>query len=359
MVSPDIISEPQVAEYEKLRKYVISQLAKSGSSPMRLASNRELAKQFGVSRPTVIKALKDLVDDGYLTVRKGIGVFTNPKQLHPTISSKSTKLMGLLVGDGKQTFLTRNYWQFGMFVEAIQKRSAHNLMRDCPLLSSWRDPDDVVKELESFGLDALVWLFPVATLLPAILKLKAAGMPVISFSIANEVHGISALSYGFEEDNHAVTSLMLDEGRRSPLLILSEDASSMPFGREALRGFRKAFDERAIPFDESSITLIKRNDSEGLLDAIDSRQPDALIFNTGIDPFWPMLCKRVDFAEKCRLYTSDLSIFDSMGYKGYIGEPDFRQYVPTAVENLEAQLASPANAPVINCKMRLKIKLVE
>jgi len=52
---------------------------------MRLASNREIAKQFGVSQPTVVTALKDLIAEGYLIVKPGrLGTFTNPGKFSMT-----------------------------------------------------------------------------------------------------------------------------------------------------------------------------------------------------------------------------------------------------------------------------------
>lgn len=66
------------AEYQQIRKYVIDSVLESGCAPKRLASMREMAGFFKVSTATVQRALKELVDDDYLTVKPGIGLFTNP-----------------------------------------------------------------------------------------------------------------------------------------------------------------------------------------------------------------------------------------------------------------------------------------
>lgn len=46
-----------------------------------LASERELAQQLGVSRPTVRAALDDLTRDGFLVRQRGRGTFTSPNKV--------------------------------------------------------------------------------------------------------------------------------------------------------------------------------------------------------------------------------------------------------------------------------------
>jgi GntR family transcriptional regulator len=52
----------------------------------KLASERELSEQYGISRMTVRQAISYLVSDGALVVRQGIGTFVaDPKLLHNTL----------------------------------------------------------------------------------------------------------------------------------------------------------------------------------------------------------------------------------------------------------------------------------
>ena len=46
---PSITKTPSVAEYQRIRKYVIDSVLAAGNMPVRLASMRELAGEFGVS----------------------------------------------------------------------------------------------------------------------------------------------------------------------------------------------------------------------------------------------------------------------------------------------------------------------
>lgn len=84
------------AEYQQIRKYVIDSVLESGCAPKRLASMREMAGFFKVSTATVQRALKELVDDDYLTVKPGIGLFTNPDR---GWLREKTEVIGVLAAD--------------------------------------------------------------------------------------------------------------------------------------------------------------------------------------------------------------------------------------------------------------------
>jgi DNA-binding LacI/PurR family transcriptional regulator len=74
----------------------IREMIESGRFPKgsRLPAETTLAEEYGVSRPTIAKALADLVDAGYVVRRAGAGSFvTNDWQ---TVSSLQRKTFGLL-----------------------------------------------------------------------------------------------------------------------------------------------------------------------------------------------------------------------------------------------------------------------
>jgi DNA-binding FadR family transcriptional regulator len=88
------ISSMPIKVIEPRRLYLeiagqIRLLIESGEFPFssRLPAERELAKQFGVSRPSVREALIALEVEGYVDVRPGSGVFaTQPKRPAPDYS---------------------------------------------------------------------------------------------------------------------------------------------------------------------------------------------------------------------------------------------------------------------------------
>ena len=67
-----------ISENVRLRHYVMSLLYQGGSESVRLPTATQLAEEFGIARSTVLLALKQLREDGYVVGKRGSGVFTNP-----------------------------------------------------------------------------------------------------------------------------------------------------------------------------------------------------------------------------------------------------------------------------------------
>ena len=94
---PELKSAP-VADYMKIRQYVVSMAERGSSGAAMLPSMNELARSFGVTRMTVHKALKDLIRDQYLIVRKGIGTYINPAKAKRYLTEGERLCIGLVVG---------------------------------------------------------------------------------------------------------------------------------------------------------------------------------------------------------------------------------------------------------------------
>ncbi len=58
-----------VAEYMKIRRYMLNFVEQAGEKSVQAPTILELSRKFGVSRPTVSKAMKMLTDDGYIIGR--------------------------------------------------------------------------------------------------------------------------------------------------------------------------------------------------------------------------------------------------------------------------------------------------
>ena len=81
-----------VAEYMKIRRYVLSLALKAKDKSVQIPTTIELSKKFGVSRQTVGKAMKELTQDGYIIGKPGIGSFTNPKRLETATTPCTARL---------------------------------------------------------------------------------------------------------------------------------------------------------------------------------------------------------------------------------------------------------------------------
>ena len=141
------------AEYQQIRKYVIDSVLESGCAPKRLASMREMAGFFKVSTATVQRALKELVDDDYLTVKPGIGLFTNPDR---GWLREKTEVIGVLAADGRQIYYENFLWDL---LSAVGRRITSGRKLLYPI-NLFHTAGHVPESLAFLSMTGLIWLGP-------------------------------------------------------------------------------------------------------------------------------------------------------------------------------------------------------
>ncbi|MDC0708655.1 GntR family transcriptional regulator [Stigmatella sp. ncwal1] len=101
-------SELPLPLYLQLARYLRSQIV-SGKLGHRdaLPGERELAERFGVSRVTVRKALKELLDEGLLQQRQGAGTFVNRS---PYVEQRLSTLTGFSEDMGSRGLAAGSVW---------------------------------------------------------------------------------------------------------------------------------------------------------------------------------------------------------------------------------------------------------
>jgi hypothetical protein len=343
-----LISEVIPPGYERIRRYVIGQIAKAGDSTMRLASNREIARQFGVSHPTVVKALKDLIADGYLTVKPGcLGTFTNPGRFD--IRGKA-KIVGILAFDGKTVFGMRLTCEFfHAFTSELLRKSSCYKVQHCFVTGPL---SNAAEELSSLGLDAVVWFFPTSSAMELLRELRESGMPVI---IAGDGKAPdSSLYFDHTATNFNVAGRMLEEGRRKIMLAISGKAQ---FKEQAIEGMERAFHEKGLQFDKGEMLHLVTDDGQAAFAAkLKTVKPDGIVFNHNIMPVWKLVTDNLDIVSDCRLYAMEMVLYDDMDYCGYIGIPDIRAGGRHMVGCLEAQLEGMPALTQSPIEMKIEFK---
>ena len=351
MTPSSIVNEPDVVEYMKIRKFVISQIARcSGAGSMRLSSTREMAKRFGVSQPTVIRALKDLIADGHLIVKPGIGTFINP---HGQEVRSDSKIFAIVTWDGKKSFIDRMVLDCETtFIDALLYHSHKFKVQNCELTSSLKEAD---VEIAQGGYDGVVWVSPREDAIPAIRRLKAAGMPVVC--VGAKVDGVSSCRVDFVADNCEVARLMLQEGRQKIMLVIpaARTVSCRERVADGIGGIKTAFAEFGREFDPTWV--VTEDERENFGRVLDLMRPDAIIFNVHIEHYLEIIRERLDIVSECRLYCGKWSISKDMRYSGYLGVIDLKTAAERAVTNLVAQMNAPETAEVLDFVMHRKIVL--
>lgn len=344
----NLIRQATPSGYEKIRKYFFTQLTKSAGVPMRLASSREVAKEFGVTHTTVVRALKDLIDGGYLTVKKGVGVFTNPGKVS---TPPDSRVIGMFFGDGKTTLLTRMYVQLSL-------NFADNLLSRSPrfqVLHSFISADvaHAAQEIASSGLDGVIWFKPCATVLPLLKTLRETTRLAL-FVVGARQPGISSLDFNPEDDDYRSVTRMLAMGRRRIMLLGPEnDGDPTSVGR----GYNRALAEAGLTCDPALIvadTEAVRQDFPRLLEQL---KPDGIVFKVNINRYWPYFRANPALIDRCLCLSGDWSLYRDMGFRGLAGFPLLRDAAETAAENIAAQLETPDTAAVIEKDIKTKIEI--
>jgi GntR family transcriptional regulator len=76
---------PSTPKRDRVRRYILDVIDNAGPGTS-LASERDLANELGVSRPTIRAAIDDLVRSGLLVRRHGRGTFTSPRKITQELS---------------------------------------------------------------------------------------------------------------------------------------------------------------------------------------------------------------------------------------------------------------------------------
>jgi GntR family transcriptional regulator len=87
---------------DRVRRHILDVIEKAGPGTS-LASERDLAGELGVSRPTIRAAIDELVRSGLLVRQHGRGTFTSPQKITQELSGST----GLAVPPAEGTWISR------------------------------------------------------------------------------------------------------------------------------------------------------------------------------------------------------------------------------------------------------------
>ncbi len=319
-----------VADYMKIRQYVVS-LAERSTGPAMIPSMNELARDFGVTRMTVHKALKDLIRSRYLIVRKGIGTFINPVKLRDGIRIAHSVCIGIVVGDGKHCFFDAYYWDA---IAALGRAvTAHPWNVKLVNLSA-SSPTDMAKEIRDNFIDAIAWIDPFEKNGQDTLRMLCSdGFPAVSFQM--QIDGVDSVRMDWENHAYQVGLSLLEEGRRN---IVFADYRDIPPVELQLKGLRKAFGKAGFKFNEG---LVLRNFEDvdielGRIMELGIDVQAVYLSDPSLPKIMPVLRKHgVDIKEHCRLVTEPFCLNEVRGFHGLVRSYCFDKMSETTIQIIE------------------------
>ena len=317
----------------RIRHYVFDLLAGTGNSVVKLPSNREIARKFGVSQPTVVKALQELVREGYLTIRPGVGAFSNPDRF-----THDSKLWGIVLGDGRWSQFSRETLHVinsvGM---ALLEHDHRNLLK---LITMGETMDDERGWPELSMLSGICWWIPTDPLLPSMARI-ARTIPVVL--LGDRKPGFDCFFRDFENENCEIARRMIADGCRRLVLVLPEMEQAA-----AIRGVEKACREAGCEFPPGCVLQADTASQRDLERMVDLHCcPDGIIFNRKPNDFIPIILSRPELA-RCRIYCDSGWIDKQWPFHGYSGEIGFDTVAPMIAALLHngLSLTEPKQRPI-------------
>jgi len=293
-----------VAEYVKIRQYVVNQILSAGRERKLIPSNRELERMFGVSRPTVQRALGDLVSDGYLIAKPGIGTFTNPDVGLGNFDDY--KRIGLIVGDGMMSIYDRFTWNLANWTcERLLRKSHKYCVQPLTLVNTG---ERLFDEIAGLDISGLIWAGPGPEQAPVVRRVQEQlAMPLVC--VGERIEGVSCYFLDFEKASYEAAKSLLAEGRKSFLFVYYK-SHYMKIG---LEGVRRACSEEGVPFDSRQAIAAGKNTLEDIGRAFDmGLAPQGIIAWALAPQLIDLLAARdVDFRDGCRLVSNNWTLSTS------------------------------------------------
>ncbi len=218
----------RLALYEKIYRYIRGEIESGRMEPgSRIPTERELTKQFGVSRITTSRALSMLTAEGYLNRRPGVGTFVGEPMssrgagaLHdiPSPRAESEERSLLLSSDPVGFIIPWLKHTFGPVLVASVEKALHDTKQPLCVACSYGSQQieqEAIGRLVSAGATGLI-IFPVNGALynSEIVRLHVDNFPIVL--VDKRLPGLPLPSVSTDNVNAAkvLTEHLLELGHR-------------------------------------------------------------------------------------------------------------------------------------------------
>lgn len=236
-----------VPAYMLIRQYAVDLVMRSPEREVRIQSERELCKTFGVTRPTVRKALKDLIEDDFLLIRPGLGTFTNPqkalKAFTPFLEAFSA---GIIIGDAKHV-------SYGGFFGGIMLGALNYIISKggyFRIINIIHKGMKAVENILLLNVDRIIWLNPPENMLDIINGLERRGIPVAIINRFPKCDSTLYIGMDYEHEGYIAAKQFIERGHRNVLIVINGKLHS---DLERLQGFKKAFRDEGLTLNKDLI----------------------------------------------------------------------------------------------------------
>ncbi len=240
-------------KYEKVRQYVVDMMSRHLDSEEPIMSEREMCRTFGVTRTTVRKAIKVLVQEQVLIPKRGRGLFVNVVPYKNTLSRlKNMHKILLLTSRGHASFY--DSWYLNTIARLCAEVARGTSQMNIGFLTG--EPGTELEEIQMYHPDAVLWLRPDEPRLRIIEELRKS-IPVCN--ILDVIRKDSfAVTVDYKKAGKTAAEWFIRRGRKKVAFF---GKSGLDYPSEVLDdfffGWKNAWREALGSFDEN--TAIFRN----------------------------------------------------------------------------------------------------
>ncbi len=338
----------EINELKRIRQHVIDLIATGEGEPIRIPSSRVLAKEFGVTHTTVQRAIRNLVDDGFLTPCKRGGALTNFK---PGTAS-AMQLVGLLVGNGKILYETHYHHRVTSEIGLeLTRRNASIATQNLFL----NDPNELERLVENNRLSGLVAIgITPPQLQEKVTELAAKGFPAAAW--IQQIEGVDSFYFRNADCCRMILERLFEENRRRIILVLEPKLPEMEEIRQYTADFCAG---RGLSAD--GIMVLTGSAAENL-ERIRTllhfgARPEAVVSFRYSEEILELLRRHLDLEEECRSVNLEFHVHDNQAYSGYVVDFDFRSAAGWLADRLLARIGGEKELPPVSQQIPMSLKL--
>ena len=321
-------------DFMKIRRYVIDTIAASNGQPIRFPPTRKLASMFGVSQPTALRAVQDLIGENVLMPCRGGGTVSRPSQC----SSQRMKIFGFVADCGK---LSYDIYYFLKLHAAVALELTRRSSQYCTTNLYLESPSMLEQAVSEKSLSGVILVAARNVILENAVKLKRNGFPVVSFW--NLAEGISSFYVSWSDYFRMVLSRLFLEKRTHLLLVVWDRKEMLDLVEEPLAQCCEEFQ-----VDRGQVIVLAKPFQEAVERVTEmlnfGMKFDGVVFSPCYDAIYRLIVERFD-PRSCRIVCDETSVFDDLNYSGYVVRYDLESAAVRLVDDLIAQVADPARPP--------------
>lgn len=199
-------NDSHVPVYMRIRQQVLSRTSRLGEGGNRkFLSVRKLAETYNVSVPTAVKAVKQLVADGVLISRRGLGTFVVAG------GDNSEGCIGLIVGGGANIHFGRIFLQImGGICEIL---SDTNLVLH--FINNGNRDDALLSETRMAKLDGVIWISPSQRCMSSLKTLEKAGVKVVGIDLRQRGTTTCSIASDWYGEAYGMAAYLLSHGHKN------------------------------------------------------------------------------------------------------------------------------------------------